>query len=188
MFTLQNNFRAKIKILRFNKKNIARNYNMDIDLVLLSVILIILIITLAILNQSRNRDRDRETFSTDTYFPQMKENERHLDPHIFLNKHLSTGKLTAEEYNKSDPNFPRVKDLVKYDKPNNDVPRKNTDDRKPEFMSDKTGANINTIAGKDYYYDKKYLESAVDPEFLKDPQKYCNLYPEGYPCRRIPFL
>jgi len=41
---------------------------------------------------------------------------------------------------------------------------------------------INTLYGKQFYYDKRYPESAIPIEFAHDPVKFCQMYPSEYPC------
>jgi hypothetical protein len=41
---------------------------------------------------------------------------------------------------------------------------------------------VNTLYGKQFYYDKRYPESAIPIEYAHDPVKFCQMYPSEYPC------
>jgi hypothetical protein len=41
---------------------------------------------------------------------------------------------------------------------------------------------VNTLYGKQFYYDKRYPESAIPIEYAHDPVKFCQMYPSQYPC------
>ena len=123
----------------------------------------------------------------------MEINERHLDPSILLNKKLNIRNdfkvVPYDPYNTnnlmkgivvSEPNFLYMKP---YSTHKIDIDPKIYDyanKYKPDWMSD--DSNINKVYGKVFYYDKRFLESAVDIDFAIDPEKYCSLNPTVYPC------
>lgn len=126
--------------------------------------------------------------STDSYWMSIKENERHLDPHLYLSRCTLNRDIDfkAKAVNLNDPDFPRDKALVKYDKDLIDKNMSNiTDKLKPDFLTH-SGSNLIEKYDKQYYYDKRYMESAISVDFAKNPGEFCNLHPEDYPCRKIP--
>jgi hypothetical protein len=125
--------------------------------------------------------------STDYYWPPDQVNDRSLDPHIYLQKHLNLRTDFRAKPNSLDlPYQPPQADFLHmtpystYKRDINPEIFQLTNRFRPNWM--RANSNVFPQYGKVFYYDRRFLESAVDVEYAKDPKGYCQLYPDVYPC------
>lgn len=126
--------------------------------------------------------------STDYYWAPPDVNERSLNPNIYLQKQLNIRtdfRAKPNDLSLSGVNPPKSDFLhmIPYSTYKDDINPELyalANRWKPDWMRDST--NVNSVYGKAYYYDKRFLEQAIDIEYAKDPEKYCSLHPDIYPC------
>ena len=161
------------------------------------ILYISLIIIVIILFYYYCYGNNNEGFATDAYYQPIVKNERNEDPHIYLKKKLNFVNDKVKEHNSDGTILDNVmefnmdhsnKNLVKY---KHDTLDPNVHSYVDQYMpneldnKNKKIIYINTKYDKQYYMDRRYMESVIPVEFAKNEQKYCTNHYESYPCRKM---